>query len=332
MAEHEILARHLAYVNPTTTKKGTLVSICIPQDNQLHLYQLYDQINIKGVNAFCFTPLERELPVQLLFQGTQDLASVHRDLDSLGVGKSIFDREAAPRLKKIIERYHEEKQTPMAIHINGHSLGGADAQRATIYFNNLENRQMFTHIHTYAFCCPKIDRKSYQEWLENIHISPTTLPKIQLFFAYHQHDLIIKFGEHNLSGSEDCYIPTHYLIAQSVSNPLGLFSQYLQYHQEPFFLKGKLNPQFDFQYHQSIDPHQDHQLPSMIDNLFSKLKHFFASSTIKEKERQIKVTNYQEFISFFNQSPPFSLVLKLIHTIARFTIKPITHCITQFYY
>jgi len=71
----------------------------------------------------------------LNFRGTQvhpgrihACASIQRDFDSSGIGKTVFERCERQILEMVRGRL--EKSASVELHINGHSLGGVDTQRA----------------------------------------------------------------------------------------------------------------------------------------------------------------------------------------------------------
>jgi hypothetical protein len=143
-AVSEHFAKRLAYVSVD-------VGMIFPLINNAGQVLLYEvRAKLKDLNdglvGQFLTPIradlelhDRPLPILLNFRGTQTSSertnacqSIVRDLDPFGIGRSSFDARKAEiidELKKIIIT-KKDNYSSFQLHINGHSLGGVDVQRA----------------------------------------------------------------------------------------------------------------------------------------------------------------------------------------------------------
>lgn len=241
----EQLARTAAYAQPDTICENMVIPILIfTKQQDIVYYQLNKHINQKGLHCYLFTPLKGDFPAQLVFRGTDDAESLSRDvLDPNGIGKTVFD-ECKDQITAIIEAYCKTAKCP-ALNITGHSLGGLDAQRATILclerFNQENNRSpisCLSDINCFAFCSPKLDQATIKSWEEQINIlkNHPSPPQISLNFCYHKNDLLTQAGFKNLYIKENLgFLHGNYLQVTSNSGILATNT----HHREPFFKGGK---------------------------------------------------------------------------------------------
>jgi len=245
------LARIVAYAEPDTICENMIIPIPVfTKQQDIVYYQLKNHINEKGLNCYLFTPLKGNFPAQLVFRGTDDVESLSRDiLDPNGIGKTVFD-SCKEKIAKMLNSYCESTTKP-ALEITGHSLGGLDAQRATILclerFNQENNNgplSCLSRINCFAFCSPKLDKTTIKSWEEQIdvlknHSSP---PQISLNFCYHKNDLLTQAGFKNLYIKEDLgFLQENYL---QIASDSGIFATNT-HHREPFFKGGKFYPSKD---------------------------------------------------------------------------------------
>lgn len=142
LSEH--LAKRLAYAS---LEEGMIVPI-LNTASHLELYEVRTKLKDlnDGMVAHFLTPIRtdielsgRSLPILLNFRGTQTstertnaFQSLVRDSDPYGIGRVTFDKrktEILEELKKIILT-KKDNYSSFHLHINGHSLGGVDVQRA----------------------------------------------------------------------------------------------------------------------------------------------------------------------------------------------------------
>lgn len=241
----EQLARTVAYAQPDTIRENMVIPIPIFTEQQdIVYYQLNNYVNQNGLHCYLFTPLKGDFPAQLVFRGTDDSASLSRDiLDPNGIGKTVFD-ECKDQIAAMIEAYCETAKRP-ALDITGHSLGGLDAQRATILClerfnqeNSHSSISCLSNINCFAFCSPKLDQATIKSWEEQINIltNHPSPPHISLNFCYHKNDLLTQLGFKNLYIKENIhFLHGNYL---QVTSNLGILSTNT-HHSEPFFKGGK---------------------------------------------------------------------------------------------
>ncbi|PWU16597.1 MAG: hypothetical protein C5B45_00095 [Chlamydiae bacterium] len=244
-AVSEQLARIVAYAEPHTICEHMIIPLPIfTKQQDIVYYQLKNHINEKGLNCYLFTSLKGNFPAQLVFRGTDDVESLSRNiLDPNGIGKTVFDG-CKEKIAKILNSYCESTTKP-ALEITGHSLGGLDAQRATVLClerlnqeNNNGPLSRLSRINCFAFCSPKLDQATIKSWEEQIDVlkSHSSPPKISLNFCYHKNDLLIQAGFKNLYIKEDVdFLQENYLQIASDSGILATNT----HHREPFFKVGK---------------------------------------------------------------------------------------------
>ena len=250
-AVSEQLARVIAYAEPGTICKDMIIPVLIFTKQQaIVYYKLNNYINKNGLNCYFFTPLKGDFPAQMVFRGTDDAESLSRDIfDPNGIGKTVFD-ECKNQIAAMIETYCKTTKNP-SLEITGHSLGGSDAQRATILclerFNQENNNNSFSllsRINCFAFCSPKLDQATIKSWEEQIdtlknHPSP---PRIVLNFCYHKDDLLTQAGFKNLYIKENLsFLQENYL---QVISDSGILATNI-HHRELFFKGGKFYPGTD---------------------------------------------------------------------------------------
>ncbi|QZA58860.1 hypothetical protein [Candidatus Rhabdochlamydia porcellionis] len=241
----EQLARTAAYAQPDTIRENMIIPILIFTEQQdIVYYQLNNHINQNGLHCYLFTPLKGDFPAQLVFRGTDDSESFSRNvLDPNGIGKTVFD-ECKDQIAAMIEAYCKTAKCP-ALDITGHSLGGLDAQRATILclerFNQENNHNpisCLSDINCFAFCSPKLDQATIKSWEEQINIlkNHPSPPQISLNFCYHKNDLLTQAGFKNLYIKEHLsFLHGNYLQVTSNSGILATNT----HHRKSFFKGGK---------------------------------------------------------------------------------------------
>lgn len=247
----EQLARTVAYAKPDTICENMLIPIPVfTQQQDIVYYQLNNHINQNGLHCYLFTPLKGDFPAQLVFRGTDDMESFYRNVSDLnGIGKTVFD-ECKDQIAAMIEAYCKTTKRP-ALEITGHSLGGLDAQRATILClerftqeKNYNPISCLSHINCFAFCSPKLDQATIKSWEEQINIlkNHPSPPQIGLNFCYHKNDLLTQVGFKNLYIKENSsFLHGNYLQVSSDSGILATNT----HHREPFFKEGKFYPSTD---------------------------------------------------------------------------------------
>ncbi|MEK7339230.1 MAG: hypothetical protein AABZ92_00770, partial [Verrucomicrobiota bacterium] len=249
-AVSEQLARVVAYADPDTIRENMIIPVPVFTELQDTVYyQLNNYINEKGLNCYLFTPLKSNFPAQLVFRGTDDVESLSRDiLDPNGIGKTVFDN-CKQKIAKMLNSYCASTTKP-ALEITGHSLGGLDAQRATVLCLELFNQEIneplshLSRINCFAFCSAKLDQSTIKSWEEQIgalknHPSPI---QISLNFCYHKNDFLTQAGFKNLYVKENLsFLQENYLQVTSDSGILATNA----HHREPFFKGGKFYPTKD---------------------------------------------------------------------------------------
>lgn len=245
-APHEHLAKFVGYAKPSSVQPGMIIPVYV--NDKVTYYQMESHIHKSGLHAYLFTPINgnSDLPAQLVFRGTNGTGSLSRDLDTAGIGKTVFDQNA-PAILQMIEHY-AQKTGNLKLEVAGHSLGAADAQRAIALLadqvaNNPDSplKPALKELKLFAYCSPKLDRGSVEKWKQNLNLlaGVENPPRIELNFAEHEKDPITKAGELNLCSANASFIEANYLIVKSIS---GLFNG-LTHHNTPFFHAGV----FDFQ-------------------------------------------------------------------------------------
>jgi len=302
MSHKELIAKFIAYANPNTTQNGMIVPVFNENTGQLDYYQLSDQVHHSGLHCYFLTPLEsnKSLPAQLIFRGTDCPASAHRDLDPTGVGKRTFD-ECAPQIQAILSRYAQKTEHPKVEIIN-HSLGAADGQRALINMIDPSNDFFYDEIKLFAYCSPKLDTVTIDKWYENLQALQSQEKKPQLYFtfAHHEKDIVTWTGDANISGTDDFYIPSNYLVVKSDSGIID----FAQHHTSPFFKFGNFNFTVDnrtFQFYQSFEENELTQCINKLAELentygwYLTLKSYFVHvDTVEELQKQIEELQMQQ--------------------------------------
>lgn len=234
-ASRELLARIIAYTDSKEMCEGMLLPIYNEQQGKLFYYQLSGQVHDAGLHAYLFTPLNKDLalPAQLIFCGTNSLPGAQRDADPNGVGKWTFQLNR--------EKIYNLVQNFRNIEVIGHSLGAADAQRAVALIVDPKREHNVNSISLYAFCSPKLDRETVQEWKTNLQALETANkhPMIRLYYAQHIKDFVTWTGDSNLWGADSDHIYSAYLVIHS-NTPLHHIAKH---HSIPFFKNGC----FDFE-------------------------------------------------------------------------------------
>jgi len=313
IAPREQLAKFVAYANPNTTKNGMIVPVFNASRGQVDYYQLKDQVHYCGLNGYFFTPLTAglDLPAQLIFRGTDDQASAHRDLDPTGVGKRTFDARAG-FIQGMLEAY--AKTTPHAkVEILGHSLGAADAQRALINLIAANNFH-YEEIKLFAYCSPKLDNPTITKWYENLKALETQEkpPRIQFTFAHHERDIVTWAGDANIAGTDDFFIQSNYLIVKSDS---GIADVRL-HHTSPFFLFGNFDFSVDkreFDLYQSFSEEELTACIQKLENLknsyswYLTIKSYFVNvDKVEDIEKRIEELKAErERLQALNQDCPY---------------------------
>lgn len=253
MAPRELIARTIAYADPTMTEVGMLMRRFDENTGKFDYYQISEQLHESGLHAYLLTPLDsrKNLPAQLIFRGTDCEYSTHRDLDPTGVGKQVFDR-CAPEIQAMVARYAAKVKNPK-VEVIGHSLGGADAQRAMIVLVDPANPFHLSEVRLFAYCSPKLDHPTYYAWQNHLKTLATHShkPEIHLNFAHHESDLITMTGDEILSGIDEYYVQCSYLVVKS---PSGYTNTKL-HHTYPFFNFGNFDFSVDerfFEFFQSV--------------------------------------------------------------------------------
>lgn len=283
----EQLARIVAYASLDLEELIVPIPLFTEQQHIVY-YQLSSYIKEKGLYCYLFTPLGGQFPAHLVFRGTDDKESLFRDfLDPKGIGKTVFD-EYAPKITEMINSYCESTTNP-ALEISGHSLGGVDAQRATILCASLVSKSKspasrLSHISCFAFCSPKLDRVTIKLWEQEIdklkqHQHP---PQISLNFANHRDDGLtqVGYGYINKLESDLKFLEENHLQAYSKSGILGTNT----HHREPFFKEGKFFPGTDDRKYISYNSADFTDLAKKISHLQELLDKMPEAEILLEKE------------------------------------------------
>lgn len=134
-----------------------------------------------GVIAFFLTPLdqtekkwtkENPLDIELLFRGTHPYshatdagASILRDFDFSGVGRSSFNARTPELLDKLLAIISKKNIHAAHLNLNGHSLGGCDAQRMLAFLSTQLTRK---------------DRSKYLSKIKKIHLNTHNAPGVEV--------------------------------------------------------------------------------------------------------------------------------------------------------
>ncbi|MBX7067163.1 MAG: hypothetical protein K1X28_08030 [Parachlamydiales bacterium] len=248
-APHEHLAKFVAYAKPSTVQTGMIIPV-FTNDETVY-YKIESHINTQGLHVYLFTPIDGNLqhPAQLVFRGTNGMKSVSRDMDVRGVGKSVFEANASA-IVRMVEDYAAKTPGGLKLDISGHSLGGADAQRAVASLVNqivkepngtLANE--LKDIKLFAFCSPKLDMATVMQWKSNVKTLADlpAPPHIELNFAEHESDLVTRAGDMNIGTANAKFIEANYLLVKSKSGVANTE----QHHTAPFFHFGMFDGQTD---------------------------------------------------------------------------------------
>ncbi|MCB1081708.1 MAG: hypothetical protein KDK63_01030, partial [Chlamydiia bacterium] len=237
-APRELEAKNVAYANPNAVIDGAVIPMFSQEHGRVVYYTLKGQIHKSGLHAYLFTSLEEgDFPAKLIFRGTNGPASIGRDLDTQGIGKRVFEGNR----EKIIALANEGKTD--RIEVLGHSLGAADAQRATMLLADPESGCDFKEISLFAFCSPKLELEAIQKW-ENVleQLSQKEQPpSIHLNFAYHENDAATWMGDKYLTGASHEFVTRRYFVVKSKSGS----SDTKAHHTNPFFKYGNFDDTVD---------------------------------------------------------------------------------------
>ena len=233
-ASRELLARKFAYVSSKNVKVGALVPIFNHETGRVFDYLLKGQVHKNGLHCYVLVPLKDDprLPVQLIFRGTSGRSSILRNLDPSGVGKRAFD-SCVDEILSLLQDCKNYK-----IEVIGHSLGAADAQRAMVLLTGTQTP--FRKLTLFAFCTPKLDVETVNQWKENLRSLPPEM-QIHLNFAQHEKDIVILAGDENISSGGSPQVHWNCLNVHSES-----WSHYVQlHHTVPFFKDGNFDHDVD---------------------------------------------------------------------------------------
>jgi len=331
-ASRELLAKSIAYSRPESVFDGAVVGIYNHSLDREVYYTLQGQIHDSGLDAYLFVPLEKgkEFPAQLIFRGTNDGAGVGRNLDAQGVGKRVFAANL-DKIEALIKASNARK-----IEVIGHSLGGADAQRAVaLLVDPLRNFEL-DEISLFAFCAPRLEIERVDQWKADLQTlsEQNKHPVIRLNFAYHESDAITWAGDAYLMGAELDFIYTNYLIVKSDS---GAF-QTPMHHRTSFFLDGNFNRNVDgrtFVLWKSF-PNYELQRLEKPDYAFwqwwKSLKGCFVKvETLQERERRIEEIKKHQFeISMMEKGgTQHSWAVYSTWNAIRYTLQPMAYYIFE---
>ncbi|MGL5626168.1 MAG: hypothetical protein ACRDDW_01455 [Candidatus Rhabdochlamydia sp.] len=250
LAASEQIAKFVGYAKPDTICKDMIIPIFTKEQGLIY-YRLHDHINEEGLHCYLFTSLNKNLvvPAQLVFRGTDGIASIKRDLlDPNGIGKTVFDKNKE-KIAKMLDVYCASTEKP-ALEIFGHSLGALDAQRATVLCVELFNEKnsnisKLSSISCSAFCSPKLDAPTTELWETEINKLESSPLNLRLNFAYHENDIVTWAGHGNLfipeQLSSDTNLQATYLHVSSDSGPLATAT----HHRTPFFIGSTFNKNID---------------------------------------------------------------------------------------
>ncbi len=196
LSDRESLARLVSYVIPKDVKTGTIIPYFDSKENRIIYYQINNQLHEDGLHAYLLTPLfekDKDRPAKLLFRGTDDARSARRDVSlSKRLEAKIGQTEFKDHFPKIFPWLKEIK----FLEIIGHSLGGCDGQRATLYL--IENKQntALEALSLFVYCAPKLNKSAYSRPLK---LEDGKGLRLKLFFISHKKDIVPDFGFRHLS-------------------------------------------------------------------------------------------------------------------------------------
>ncbi|NGX50911.1 MAG: hypothetical protein K1060chlam2_00763 [Chlamydiae bacterium] len=333
-APREALAKIYAYTNPKATPNGAIVPIFNVESEQVDYYQQSGQVHESGLNAYFLTPFDSKkgLPAKLIFRGTHDTASAHRDFDPSGVGKRVFDR-CASRIQDMIASYASRVDSAR-IEVIGHSLGGSDAQRAIINLIDPSNELKFDDIKLFSFSAPRLDASTINRWNENLNALKEREKQPDFLFNYARHgkDVITWTGAANISGTKDFFIPNNHLV---VSSKTG-FSATPRHHTASFFKFGNFNSNIDGRTFEFYHDFSEDELRHYIDEIavlektsswYLTIKSYFVHvETIEELQNRIdELRAEQERLKDLDTETSYSLWL--IWDTSRAVLQPIIYYI-----
>ena len=303
-AASEQMAKFVGYAKPDTICKDMVIPIFTTKCGIVY-YKLEDHINKKGLHCYLFTPLNTDLtlPAQLVFRGTDGIESVERDiLDSKGIGKTVFN-EVEEEIAKMLNSYCASTANP-SLEISGHSLGGIDAQRATVLCVKLFNDDSkpisrLSRISCSAFCSPKLDAATIDLWKTEIQKASSL--QLELNFAYHENDIVTWAGYKNLYIPDELAKNTNLQATyMHVSSSTGIATT--NHHRMPFFKGAKFDSTFDnrqcFLYASTNYAKLNAELIKLRESQLLELKDFYnnlkESSGYEDTSELISIINYEE--------------------------------------
>lgn len=330
-APRELLAKKVAYADPLSIVDGMIVPILNEEKSCTFYYQVKGQIHSKGVHAYVLTPINNDpnLPVQLIFRGTDDVTSINRDLDPTGVGKRAFDANSKA-IMKILSGCRQTK-----LEVTGHSLGASDAQRAMVILADPLNKKQFKEIHLFAYCTPKLDTPTVKQW--EVHLetlkNQKSRPTIHLNFAGHENDLVTLMGDTNLSKVNSPFVHTNYLIVSSTS---GIHKVDI-HHTIPFFKGGNFDFETDgrtFTFLKSTTPDEIAKEIQKLETLEKTNKwvltlkgYFFRQETKEEIEKKIAdlKDKHEKLEQFEKEKSEQSWMVWTATKAASYTVQPLIY-------
>jgi len=294
LASRELLAKYVAYALPASTSAGMLVPIYSEETDQTEIYQVNSQLNKNGLNSYILTPLKSasHLPNVLLFRGTDDPESMHRDFDPTGVGKTVYETQRETLLEMVEKT--QSKTGSKKLEIIGHSLGGVDGQRLLTDLTASDRVKNFEELNLYAFCSPRLDKSTLEIWESHLKELKETAepPKIHLSFAQHENDLATYVGDAHLSPEKTPFVHCTYLIVKSFS---GISDSHM-HHTVPFFKDGVFDSKTDNRSFLLVQNCTDYELNQAIQRLeelrassrwYLAYSHYILGESIEELEARI---------------------------------------------
>lgn len=255
LALAEFFGKSLAYDELRTGMVFTVPSR--QPENDPGIYALVDRLALRndGVHGYFFR--EEQLPagekqnIHLAFRGTafsnQMLdaeASVQRDGAIHQIGKSQFSKREEEILFRLTQMLEKEPDREVDLTISGHSLGGADAQRALVLITEAVAHasedsplRKIRKIHCIPHNSPGLETSLNQrfekamEKIENVQVEVDYVMHWFKLDGEYAQDLVQQVGDGfvgaNLSGRENLQRRVHHvyndhLIAETVYSPSGL--------------------------------------------------------------------------------------------------------------
>lgn len=244
-AAKELLAKIFAYLDPKSIKQGQLLPVYNEVSKKIVYCEIVDVLQKDGLHAYICRPIldkEQLQPIQIIFRGTHDWTSLYRDMDPSGVGKKTFTMHQ-DFLQKTL---HKSYFTDASVDVIGHSLGAVDAQRALILLTDTDNVSMPANMRLFAYCSPKLDEESVHVWKRHLHalMMQEKKPAIELFFAFHENDIVTWFGDSYLTRKKGVVFTTKYLVVKA-NDPKTVSFFDKSYHMHSFFKDGEFDSQED---------------------------------------------------------------------------------------